>query len=77
MGKYGEAQITIVQDKASLDRLFGIKRIKEIEITINRPNPDIFDDNFEGNIEAHLSEIHSKQIAISYKAEAGGIGYAQ
>ncbi|TIM22160.1 MAG: DUF4747 family protein [Mesorhizobium sp.] len=70
-GKYGEAKISIVQEKASLDKLFGIKRIKEIQITILRPNTDIFDDDFEAKIEAHLEESHSREISINYKSEPG------
>jgi hypothetical protein len=54
MREFGEAKISIVQDEASLERMFGIKRIKEIEITIIKPNTDVFDDDFEKNIEKHL-----------------------
>ena len=54
MREFGEAKISIVQDEASLERMFGIKRIKEIAITIIKPNTDVFDDDFEKNIEKHL-----------------------
>jgi hypothetical protein len=71
MGRFGEAKITIIQDKASIKRLFGVERIKLIEITILKPNPDIFDEDFESRIEAHLEEVHSRQLSLIYKAEPG------
>jgi hypothetical protein len=72
IGEFGEAQISVVQDKASLDKMFKIERIKSISITIFKPNTDIFDDDFEQNIEAHLAETHSREITVSYKADARG-----
>ncbi|ADY64738.1 hypothetical protein AGROH133_06868 [Agrobacterium tumefaciens] len=72
MNEFGEAQISLVQEKASLDRMFKIDRITEISITIAKPNTDIFDDDFEKNIEGHLAETHSRAVTISYRADAGG-----
>ncbi|MCH4560879.1 DUF4747 family protein [Mesorhizobium jarvisii] len=72
MGRYGEAQITVVQDSEALTALFEIPRIKEITITILRPNPDIFADDFEGVIEEHLAATHSKSLKLTYTAEDGG-----
>jgi len=72
MERFNEAKISIVQDRASLARLFRLQRIKEIRISIQRPNTDIFDDEFEQKIEAHLAESHSKQFTITYQAESGG-----
>jgi len=70
--KFGEAQISIVQEKASLDRMFKIERIKEISITIYKPNTDIFDDDFDKNIEAHLAQTGSRAMTVSYRADANG-----
>ncbi len=72
MKQFGEAKISIMQDKSSLDYMFGIKIIKEIIITIIKPNSDIFDDDFEKNIEAHLEKTGSREISVSYKAEGNG-----
>lgn len=69
--KYGAAKITIVQDKAKLDDLFALPVIKDIEITILKPNADIFDDDFEEKIEAHLAEAHSRKLTIKYEADQG------
>lgn len=70
--KFGDAKITVVQDKATLSKMFSIERIKEISITIVKPNTDIFDEDFERNIEAHLAQTGSREISVSYKADAGG-----
>ncbi len=70
--EFGEAKINIVQDKSSLEAMFAIKRIKEINITIVKPNTDIFDDDFESNIEKHLEQTGSREVSISYKSEGNG-----
>ncbi|MGB6119091.1 MAG: DUF4747 family protein [Mesorhizobium sp.] len=70
--EFGEAKINIVQDKSSLDTMFSITRIKEIKITIVKPNSDIFDDNFESNIEKHLEQTGSREFSVSYKSEGNG-----
>lgn len=72
MELFGEAQVSIVQDKASIEKMFKIERIKEISITILKPNTDIFDDDFDKNIEAHLAETGSRQITVTYRADANG-----
>ncbi|MDX8436591.1 DUF4747 family protein [Mesorhizobium abyssinicae] len=72
MSVFGEAKISIVQDQASLEKMFSIKRIKEIEITILKPNTDVFDEDFEKNIEKHLEDTKSSQFTVTYKAEANG-----
>ena len=69
--KYGPATITVVQSRAALNALLNIPVIKEIRITINKPNPDIFSDDFEEQIEAHLAQASSRRITIAYEAEAG------
>lgn len=69
--KYGPAQITVVQSKSGLDALFELPIIKEIKITIYKPNPDIFADDFEEQIEAHLAQANSQRVTIAYEAEPG------
>src|SRR3546814_11085938 len=45
--KYGHVKITVVQSRAGLNALFKLPVIKEIKITIKKPNADIFADDFE------------------------------
>lgn len=71
-GKYGDVKITVVQSREALERIFALPVIKEITITILKPNADIFADDFEAQIEAHLATTHSKKLAISYEADPGG-----
>lgn len=70
--KYGDIQLTVVQSKEALDRIFSLPTIKSISITIQKPNADIFADDFEEQIEAHLLQTNSKKVTISYEAEPGG-----
>jgi len=69
--KYGPVRITIVQSRAGLDALFKLPFIKQIKIRICKPNPDIFSDDFEEQIEQHLAQANSQSITISYEAEPG------
>lgn len=69
--KYGKVHVTIVQSKAGLDSLFSLPVIKEIKISIFKPNPDIFADNFEEQIEAHLGQTNSQSVTIIYQADPG------
>lgn len=70
--KYGDIQITVVQSREALERIFALDVIKSITITIQKPNADIFADDFEEQIEAHLNQSHSKKMTIAYEAEPGG-----
>lgn len=69
--KFGDVKITVVQSKEGLARIFSLPQIKEITITILKPNADIFADDFEAQIEAHLAAAHSKKLTISYEADPG------
>jgi len=69
--KYNMAKVSIIQQKRGLEEIFSLRRIDEIEITLLRPNPDIFADDFEAQIEAHLEQTHSRSIVIKYDAEPG------
>lgn len=69
--KYGKVPVTIVQSKDGLESIFGLKVIRKIKITIYKPNPDIFADDFEEQIEAHLEQTRSQRVTISYEADPG------
>jgi hypothetical protein len=69
--KYKQAKISIVQSKEGLESLFKIKRITEIKVTIAKPNSDIFSDDFESKIEAHLAATHSQKLTMTYDVEPG------
>ena len=69
--EYGNIHVTVVQSRQGLDELFALPVIKEIQITIYKPNPDIFADNFEGVIEAALAQANSQRMTIGFEAEPG------
>lgn len=70
--KYGDVKITVVQSKEGLERIFSIPVIREITITIEKPNADIFPDDLEARIEANLAASHSRRLTLTYEAETGG-----
>lgn len=69
--EFGQPSISLVQDKDGLVALFSIDRIKKIEITIEKPNTDILDDNFEEDIEKHLLETRAQKLTLVYEAIPG------
>lgn len=71
LAEYGKVHVTIVQSREGLDALFALPVIKEVTITIYKPNPDIFADDFEEQIEAHLAQTNSQRVSISYQADPG------
>ncbi len=68
---FGDVKVTMVQSHQSLSTIYGMPKITKIRILIERPNSDIFDDDFEQNIEKHLEETNSRQVEIIYSAERG------
>lgn len=71
LAKYPRPKITAVQSEAGLSTLFAIPRIKRVRITINRPNPDVFGDDFESAIERELENSNSRKVVFEFEAEAG------
>lgn len=71
LAKYPRPKITAVQSEAALSTMFAIPRIKRVKITINRPNPDVFGDDFESDIERELDESNSRKVVIEFEAESG------
>lgn len=69
--KFGEAAIDIVQSKVGLDRIFALPVLKKITFILNKPNADVFDDDFDENIEAYLQETRTKKLEIGLTAETG------
>lgn len=70
--RFGDVKVTIVQSKGSVDRIFSIPRITELDVYIERPNADVWDDGFEENAEEHLEEKRARSMLVRYKAERGG-----
>jgi hypothetical protein len=69
--EFGEAKITLVQSKVGLSDVFSLPVIKRIVISIDKPNADIFDDDFDEKIEAYLEEIDGRRMTVILEAEQG------
>lgn len=53
-GKYGLVEADIIKDYNDIDRLLNLDDLKEVKITIRRPNPDDLDDDLAREIEERL-----------------------
>ena len=69
--EFGDIKVTMVQSHQSLKTIFGLNKITKVRVVIEKPNSDVFDDNFEENIEKHLAETNSRQVEIIYSSERG------
>lgn len=68
---FGATKITIVQSKVGLDNVFSLSVIKRVIIVIDKPNADIFDDDFDENVEEYLEQLNSKRLTVILEAESG------
>ena len=69
--RFGQAAIDVVQSKMGLERIFSLKVLKKVKLIINKPNADVFDDDFDENIEKYMLETHMKRMEMEFTAESG------
>ena len=69
--RFGQASISIVQSRAGLDRIFALPVLKRLTFVLQKPNADVFEEDFDENIEAYLQETRAKQMKIELVAEQG------
>lgn len=69
ISEFGTAKISIVQDKIGLDRLFSIDVIREVKVTIMKPNADIFSSDFAAKIEKNLESSNARKLTLAWESE--------
>lgn len=69
--RFGDVKITVVTDRATVDRIFQIPRITDLDILIEKPNADLWGANFEEVAEEHLEDKNARSMNVKYKAERG------
>ncbi|MBO9516716.1 MAG: DUF4747 family protein [Porphyrobacter sp.] len=69
--KFGLVDVNIIQSRGSAEKIFSIPRITDLEILIEKPNADIWGEDFEEQAEEHLDEKNARSMRVSYKSEAG------
>ena len=69
--KFGDVKVTIVQSRGSVERIFSIPRITELQVYIEKPNADIWDGGFEQTAEDHLDGKRARSMFVRYKADRG------
>lgn len=72
ISRFGSVSISLIQDKSTLDRIFNLSRIKRLTFVLDRPNPDIWSDDLEGQLDAHLGAVHAQRLEVTYTAPSGG-----
>lgn len=69
--RYGDVKVSVIQSKGSVDRIFSIPRITDLEILIEKPNADIWGEDFEEQAEEHLEDKNARSMRVAYKSERG------
>ena len=69
--RFGEVKVNTIQSRGSAERIFTIPRITDLDILIEKPNSDIWGEDFEEQAEEHLEEKNARSIRIAYKSERG------
>jgi hypothetical protein len=72
VAEFGDVKVSIVQSPGSLERIFQIERITKLTVYIERPNSDVWPDDFEEVAEEHLEDKNARSMTITYDAEKGG-----
>lgn len=72
VAEFGDVKVTLVQSPGGKERLFDIPRITKLTVYIERPNADLWPDDFEELAEEHLGEKNARSMTITYEAERGG-----
>lgn len=65
--KFGDVKVSIIQQRGGMEKIFSIPRITDIDIFIAKPNSDIWDEDFEEQLESK----NARSMRIQFKAERG------
>jgi len=68
--RFGRIELTAIPDADQLDKIFKIERLRILTLTINRPNPDDFDD-LEEDVLERLNNQNVREQIITFKAQQG------
>lgn len=70
--RFGDVKISVITDRGTVDRIFSIPRITDLDILIEKPNSDLWGADFEEIAEEHLDDKNARSMNVRYKAERGG-----
>jgi Domain of unknown function (DUF4747) len=69
--KFGNVMVSTIMDRGGIEQIFSIPRITELNIYIEKPNSDLWGDDFEEHFEEHLEDKGARSMDLSYRAEPG------
>lgn len=71
LDQFGKVTCSIITEKGNVDRIFSIPRITDLSIFIEKPNSDLWGEDFEEQAEEHLSDKNARSMSVEYKAVSG------
>lgn len=66
--RYGAIKVTLIQDKESLKEVFGIFKLREIAIHIDRPNPDDLS-SYDEEVQRRLGDQNATALDVVLKTD--------
>ncbi len=66
---FGEVSVDIVADIDRLEKIIGIKQLKNLSILINKPNPDDLD-SVEADLKRRLAKVSATNYHEEYSSDA-------
>jgi hypothetical protein len=68
--RFGVVEVDIIKDTVEVDRILGMESLKELKLTIRRPNTDGWDPSVAAMVEQRLAEQNLSQIEETLTATA-------
>ncbi|MBO6769239.1 MAG: DUF4747 family protein [Erythrobacter sp.] len=69
--RFGEVKISVIHERGSIEKIFSIPRITDLEVYIEKPNSDLWGADFEEQAEEHLEDKNARSMNVKYRAEQG------
>ncbi|WP_417488253.1 DUF4747 family protein [Maricaulis sp.] len=63
-------EVDLVKDQHSIDELFSFERLSTVNITINKPNPDLAHPDRRERFRDRMEHIQARQLKFNYAAPA-------
>ncbi|WP_081639450.1 DUF4747 family protein [Euryhalocaulis caribicus] len=70
LDEFGHGDVNVIQDKEKLEEIFGIAELKKVQITIKRPNQDMWPEARSRQIQDRFRRMRVKEEMTEYKSVA-------
>lgn len=69
--RFNHPSIDIISDAENLDQIWKMSTLKNLEISLQKPNPDLPEDTFEDRIQNRMISLNAQKMEQKFKAVPG------